>query len=362
MLLFLTKMCFAQQQADFEVFPLPNIQVISSIETSPDQSYMAIGTGQGPLYFWDFEKNEVIRTIDIDGFYAGPRLKFSNDGKYLLCQQQFYLNFSPNKDKPVRVEVLDIASGKFIFNREGVHAAQLLSDNKTLVTLEGNMINVFDFLSGDKLRSQTVPETMFAMAVSPDMKTIAISHKTEKEDLDELPFFRSDKDARKQALKKTHIVALYDFETFKRKGLVQEIFDLVFSVTYSKDGKDLMIYTLPHSRQGARPGGLVGFISKAEAQTGVVTRATFMSKLAEPDFKVHSDNQIIGVGSIELKGRSVPQVLLSDYNTGTLLKKFDVNTRFMEVLSDGRITFAFPPHHNFVIVAYGNKIAKWKLK
>ena len=107
-LIFIQCSCFGQQQADFKIFPLPNIHVISSIEVSPDKTYMAIGTGQGPLYFWDFNKNEVIRTIDVDGYYAGPRMKFSNDGKYILFQQQFYLNFSPNKDKPVKVEVLDI--------------------------------------------------------------------------------------------------------------------------------------------------------------------------------------------------------------------------------------------------------------
>ena len=215
---------------------------------------------------------------------------------------------------------------------------------------------------GTKTASHTFRDAEFAMAVSPDMSTILISHKSEKEDLDELPFYRTDKKAKKRALKKTHVVAAYDFKTFKKIGLIQEIFDLVFSASYSTDGKDILIYTLPHSRTGARPGGLLGFLSKADAKTFEVTRATFMSRLGEPDWEISADKRSIAVPSIETRPKPVLQIILYDYATASINQNFDLNTRFLEVNTSGRVTCAFMPDGKSLLIAYGHKLAIWKMQ
>jgi hypothetical protein len=352
----------AQSMADFDLFPLPKMNAISSIVIAPGTTTAAIGTGQGPLYLWDFSTQEFIKTIDIDGFYAGPRLSFTNDGNYLLMQQQFYVDFAPNKDRPIRIDILDINTGKVIFSRGSVFAAQLLSDSKSVVVLEGDHVSTYDFVNGNKTISHKVEGAMFSMAINPDRTIIAISHKTSEADLDALPFYKNDKKARKHALKRTHVVVLYDYNTFEKIATAGEIFDLVFKAEFTADGKELLVYTIPHSKAGVRPGGLLGFITKIDGKTGEIKRASFMSRLPEPDFKLKNDQAILGVSSIESRTRGIPQVILYDYNTGSLINKFDLETRLLETMTDGRLSFEFLPNSNNLLIGYGDKIALWKLK
>lgn len=359
-LLILFRNATAQGVSDYKLIALPNSQVVSAIELSPDGVFLAIGTGQGPLYFWDWKKEEVIKTVDVGSYYAGPKLRFSPDGKYLLLQQQFYVDWNLNKDKPGRVEVLEVSSGKILFTNEVVHSASF-SAGTQLVTLQGNDVCVWDFVKGEKIRCQAIPNISNTVAVSPDGKMFAISKKPVAGDLTDIPSLRSDKTAQKEALKRREIVEFYDLEKFTKLRACTDVFDIVFSMRFSDDGQRLFVYNAPHTKLQTGTGtGRQGYINKVIVSTGEVTRTIFSSLVAEPDYKENEDGSVFGNTSIEYKFKGIPTIILCNPETANPVSKFDVNVRIGETMMADRTSFAFLPDGKTVVLGYGGKLALWK--
>src|SRR6185436_11913158 len=106
-IVFFISRSFAQRPEDFKVIDIGNASTISSIELSPDAKTAAIATSGGFIYLWDIESKSVSRKIELRDYSQGPYMTYSNDGKYLLLQQQFYTDFALNKDRPSRAEVME---------------------------------------------------------------------------------------------------------------------------------------------------------------------------------------------------------------------------------------------------------------
>lgn len=355
----------AHSQTDYTLTDLPNIHVVSAIELSPDKTFLAIATGKGPLYFWDWKKQEVINTIDVGDYYAGPKLRFSPDGKYLLQQQQFYTDWNLNKDKPGRVEVLEVSSGKILFTNEVVHSASF-STGTQLVTLQGSDVCIWDFVKGEKIKCQTIPNISNTVAVSPDGKMFVVSKKPVAGDLTDIPSLRTDKTAQKEALKRREIVEFYDFENFKKLRACTDVFDIVFSMRFSDDGQRLFVYNAPHTKLQTGTGRQ-GYINKVIVSTGEVTRAIFSSSIAEPDYKENADASLVGNTSVEFQPKMVPVILICDPNTARPLSVFEINVRLGEGIREGikvadRTSFAFLPDGKTVVLGYGGKLAVWNPK
>lgn len=353
----------AQSQTDYKLLDLPGQHAVSSIELSPDGAFLAIGTSQGPLYFWDWKKQEVIKTIDVGDYYAGPSLRFSSDGRYLLLQQQYFTDWNLNKDKPGRVEVIEVSSGKSLFVNVNVHSASF-STGTNLATLEGNNVCIYDFVKGEKVKCETIPGISFTVTVSPDGKTLVISRKPTAADLADIPSLRSDKAAQKEALKRREIVEFYDMENFTRLRACTDVFDIVYSMRFSDDGQRLFVYNAPHTKlqTGA---GRQGYINRVLVSTGEVTRAIYSTSVTEPDFKENADASIVGNTSVETQPKIVPVILLCDAATARPLKVFEINVRLGEgiregILITGRTSFAFLPDNKTVVVGYGGKLALWE--
>lgn len=353
----------AQSQTSYKLIDLPGQHAVSSIELSPDGAFLAIGTSQGPLYFWDWKTKEVTRTIDVGDYYAGPSLRFSPDGKYLMLQQQYFTDWNLNKDKPGRVEVVEVSSGKSLFVNASVHSASFAAGTK-LIALEGNDVCVYDFVKGEKVKCQTIANSSFTVAVSPDGKTFALSKKPVASDLTDIPSLRSDKTAQKEALKRREVVEFYDLEKFTKLRACTDVFDIVYSMRFSDDGQRLFVYNAPHTKLQTGTGRQ-GYINRIIVSTGEVTRAIYSTSVTEPDFKENANTAIVGNTSVEMQPKIVPVILLCDAATARPLKVFEINVRLGEgiregILITGRTSFSFLPDNKTVVVGYGGKLALWE--
>jgi len=361
-IVFFISRSFAQRPEDFKVIDIGNASTISSIELSPDAKTAAIATSGGFIYLWDIESKSVSRKIELRDYSQGPYMTYSNDGKYLLLQQQFYTDFALNKDRPSRAEVMEAESGKIVLSVNDAHTAALHPDNKSLVILRGSEVVFFDIASGKELRKFSPANVTNAMAISPSGNELVVSAKPFADDLRNIPSIREDKKAMKEAMKYREIAVFYDANTFEKKFMVKDIFDIVFSMHFSKDGSMVYLFNAPNTHLRAQQGAARnGYIQAVKAADGEPERVMYSTAATEPLFKESGDRKYFAVTSIEQRFRVLNSINLFDRESGTMLKNFINDFRITEDVHAGRASFEFLPGNENILLGYGSKLAIWKI-
>jgi len=324
------------------------INMLCWMALSPDNKTLAVTSTQSfPLYMYNLETNEVEKQFDVGNWHAGSRASFSSNGKYIILQQLFYMDFAPNKDREVNFEVLDAVTGKSMLNFGDYHDAKITADEKYLVTLSGgDKVAIHEIESRKELRSFVVPDASNTLAVSPDDKLIAVSHKTYKSDLVEYPAYKNNKKNRPILEKYKQQISVFDYNTFEKLYTIDAFYDLIYLLTYSDDGEYLFVYSIPHTKlQG--PNGKKSYIEVVNARTGEPLRSSFSSlAFYEPDFKLSHNRKYFGVISMSTR---FPELHIYDFESNSMLKRFELGARIFdtfrkgEFANDGRASFVFLP-------------------
>lgn len=341
---------------------------VSAMEMLPDNNTIAIGTAQGPLYIWDLAGEKLIKRIEVSGYrLSGPRITVSKDGKLLLLEQQYYNDLNLNTDKTGQVEVLDIESGKVLLKVNDVHDAELSPDNKYLLTLSASKVNIYNIQSGKHERSIVVEDATNAVSISPDGQTIVVAHKLRKEDLQHIPSVRGDKKAQKSALKYRQTISLFSFIDGTKQKTINELFDIVYSIRFSKDGSKFFVYNVANTKLQAQAGGSSGnrqgYINQVDVSSAQVLRTMFSSMAPEPDYKENPENTLLGVSSADIDRKLVPSLLLYETELGSIVKKYEMNVRLLQEKSIiSPIYFVFYPSGDKVLFSYGSKLGVWNIK
>ncbi len=334
------------------------------LDVAPDQRTVGLSSTQGfPYRSFPIDAEQNVQEMDIGNWYAGSRARFSSTGKYLLLQQLFYIDYAPNKDRPIKYEVVDRASQKAVATFDDLYAAAITPDETTIVTLGKDGLHLHDIATG-KRTGTGLDRTGNAVAVSNDGTRIAVAHRPTKEELEKLSSLRNEKDAVKNALKVGQLVTIYDSATLKPLATLDELFDKVFRLEYSPDGKDLWIHAKPHTRKGGNPNANQSYVSVADAQTNAMKRTSFPSlALYEPDFRISPNGELFAIGSQQ--GRFM-EVHLYDRATGAMKDRFVLSYRLFEKMatkaefpSDGRLSFVFLPDGKRLLMTFGNRLIEW---
>lgn len=334
------------------------------LDLAPDNSTVGLSSTQGfPYRSFHIDSEASVQEIDIGNWYAGSRARFSTSGRYLLLQQLFYIDYAPNKDRPIKYEVVDRTSGKVVATFDDMYAAAITPDETAVVTLGKDGLHVVDLNSGKRMGSG-LERTGNAVAVSADGWFIAVAHRPTKDELEALSSLRNDKDAIKNALKVGQLITIYDRSSLAPVATLDELFDKVFRLEYSPDGKDLWIHAKPHTRKGGNPNADQNYVSVADARTHALRRTSFPSLAQfEPDFRISPDGALFAIGSQQ--GRFM-EVHLYDRATGAMKDRFVLSYRLFEKMaskgefpSDGRLSFVFLPDGRRMLMTFGNRLIEW---
>lgn len=334
------------------------------VDVAPDNKAVGLSSTQGfPYRSFPIDDELNVQEMDIGNWYAGSRARFSHTGKYLLLQQLFYLDYAPNKDRPIKYEVVDRATKKAVATFDGLYAAAITPDESTVVTLGKDGLHFHDIASG-KRTSTHLERTGNAVAVSTDGQRIAVAHRPTKAELEALPGLRNQKDAIKAALKVGQVVTIYDRHTLKPLNTLDELFDKVFRLEYSPDGKDLWIHAKPHTRKSGNPNPNQCYVSVADAAANTMKRTSFPSLAQyEPDFRISPDGNLFAIGS---QNGKFMEVHLYDRHTGAMKDRFVLSYRLFEKMftkaefpSDGRLSFVFLPDGKRMLMTFGNRLIEW---
>lgn len=334
------------------------------LDLAPDGRTIGLSATQGfPYRTFRIDDEQHVQELDIGNWYAGSRARFSRSGRLILLQQLFYIDYAPNKDRPIRYEVVERATGKALARFEDLYAADITPDERTVATLGKDGLHLVDLASGQRTALH-LPRTGNAVAVSTDGARIAVAHRPTKEELQQLTALRSDKDALKAAMKVGQVVKVYDARTLEPVHLLDALFDKVFRLEYSPDGHDLWIHAKPHTRKGGNPNANQSYVSVADARTGELRRTSFPSLAAyEPDFRISPDGRLFAIGS---QGGRFMELHLYDRATGGMADRFVLSHRLFEKMaskaefpSDGRLSFVFLPDGKRLLMTFGNRLIEW---
>jgi hypothetical protein len=314
------------------------------------------------------EEGRITRTLDVGNWYAGARSTFSSSGRYLVLQQMFYLDMAPNKVRPVKFQVVEVADGRSVFAADELYAAALSPDESSIYTLGPAGLDVVALGSGERDKVRHMERLGFAVAVSTDGARVAVAHRPTREELAAMPSVRNDKDALKALEKFGHIVVVYDAATLEPLHTLNEPFDKIFRLVYSPDGRDLWIHAKPHTRKGSAVDPRQSYVSTADATSGEMRRTAFPSlSTYEPDFRISPDGTLFGIVS---QGRKFLEIHLYERAGGHMVDRFELSYRFGDATplkdgefgADGRLAFTFLPDGKNIWMTFGTRLVEWTYK
>lgn len=339
---------------------------VSGLALSPDQSTLAISGMQNfPFYVFDWENEQVIDIFDVGNWYAGSAIQYSSNGNYILLGKLKYVDFALNKDREVDYEIINAKNGDFVKKFNAQHAVQISSDEKYAVTLNGNEVGFWNLASGKKEKSFSVHEATNSVALSPDGKFIVVSHKLYEEDAKQISQLQRDKKTLKNALKYKQQLSVYDASSFKKLYTINELYEIVYKLAFSKDGKSLFCLHIPHTNIQNNATRQM-YVNVVNMETSEPKRRGFTSQAPyEPDFKLSNNGKYFGIVS---RSNKFIELHIYDFETGKMANRFQLNYRLFEkndggmVAPDSRSSFVFLPDNKSVIMTMGNHLIKWNFE
>jgi len=351
-----------------DVSPDPYKFLHSDIDLIPGtDKYVISATQKFPFYVVDKDLN-LLSTYDVGNWYAGSRINTTNDGKYILLQQLFYLDFAPNKDREVKFEVIETETGKEVLTIDAGHAAEFHPNNQELIVLEGDNLYSYDLKGKGKKVLLPTPEATNCMTISPDGSKVAISHHVEDEYLDAYVTKKKQKDNYKLYKKYRQCVSVYETENYTRLYTVDEMFDIPYAMQFSPDGSTLLCYSVPHTKVVAKTG-MTGskYISVINSETGETLPRGFVSNsYYEPDFEFSNNGEYFAL--VTTNRNRFPEVWVCKYNDASIIARFELakrlfgsHTKGQFPADDGRVGIAFSPDDSELLITNGSLIFKWKI-
>lgn len=356
---------FAQTNDNFKEFKVGDEKSKrSGVALSPDGNTVAIaGANKDPLFLYDWKNDKIINKYNVANWSAGAIVNYSAKGTYLLLQQTFYNDNNPNKDREVEYEIVDASNGNIVKSINKAHSVKIANSENFYVVLKGDEVNFYELPSGNKIKTLTVDKATNAVAISPDEKWLAVSHRPTLEQVKNAPTIRNDKKAKKAikpALKYREMISLYNLETLKLAKTINELYDIIYRLQFSKDGSKLYSYSIPHLKMQQSSAGRRGYIYSIDMPSATPSRTAYMTLAPyEPDFHENKDHTLFGVVSAD----KFPEIVLYDYKTGRAQTKFNLYMRLGEVFKTGmyidvKASFVFLPN-NKVLVVSGTKTILW---
>jgi WD40 repeat protein len=353
----------------YRMFQVPeNHYPIFGMTVSPDQKELLVSGWGGRLYLLDVQKpgTEVLlwKNFGISGFKFGSKPVFSQDGKYILMVEtiQWTSFWSLIKVKPRKCVVLEAASGKVVFSRDGIMSAGFVNGTSQIAVSENDRIRFFDFLTGEKSDKIEVDD-IEVLAVSHDGKTIAASYDPEKRELRELESVGKNKGELRNAKRAKRLVAFFDVATGKRIATSSDEIDIIIYMEFAPDDSKVIYAVRSKGKEGGTKQLAQFGMGRINVPSGEIDRNFFhYSNDAFLDFSVSHDQQYFAFvddpGAFGFKKR----VLVYEYE--------NMDSRQAMFGYQGKLfnpnlyspCFAMRTDTSLLYLSNGNKVIEWDYK
>jgi len=239
----------AQQKPEPIVLPDVAYPVLG-MKKSASSRFLFLTLSGGRFLMYDISKGRLTensvplwKNLTIKGFDLGGDAEFSHDEKYLLVSEQNALYTRDNaKPKPFRICVLEVNSGKIIYETDGINSAQFLNDNHSLLLADDDGVSTFDFISGAKGEKKKIDECEIACLNNAE-NILAVSYDPDRNEFKKEDGAGYNKKELKNAAKNKRLIAFYEYPSMKRYGVINEEIDVVFNMHYTDDDRYLVFFS-----------------------------------------------------------------------------------------------------------------------
>ncbi|HOW30616.1 MAG TPA: hypothetical protein PLP88_03555, partial [Bacteroidales bacterium] len=223
---------------------------VLTIKKSPSAKYLFLTLTDGRFLLYDVSKGRlsenstpVWKNFSVTGFDLGGDAGFSYDEKYLLVteQQPGYAR-EKVKVKPFRINVLEVASGKVLYETDGVNSAQFMADNQSLLIGRDDEVYTVNFLSGARLAEYKIPDCEIA-CLNHAGDLLAVSYDAAREEFKKEDGAGLNRKELKNAARNKKLISFYAFPSMKRTGVINEEIDVVFRMQFTPDDRYLVFYS-----------------------------------------------------------------------------------------------------------------------
>ncbi len=318
-----------------------------------------------PLKIADWKTGKITGEYSAGNWPTGSKVSISATGKYILLQQQGYIIPASNQPRSIKFEIIEAKTGRQIRIFEKVQDVVISADEKMALSLSAGEVVTWNLPEASRSRSFKVGGAGNAIELSPDGKTIVVSHSINKEDLKGDKTFDTQKKAINFAVKYKQRVSFFDTQSLEKIRTIGELYDIIYNFRFSPDGKLLFVLQNPDPKAQTTKKGIT-YINLVNAVTLEPVRQGFTSQsIARPELKFSSNEKFFAINS---RGTRFQEIHLYDLEDGSLLKRFELGHRLFEksdgekFISDSRPSFVFLPGDSSILVAMGNRMIIWNLE
>lgn len=342
-------------QDDIEKWPVLEKPInITGISLSPDGNTLAIACGQNQgLIIYDWKARAIKSRIDLKSEAMGYSVDYSAQGNFLILQEK-RVETSFKRVKQCDYYILDANSGAVLHKFRKVADVAVSHDEKSFYVLEKEEIIQKDMSSGSTIQKKKIEDASNAMAISPDGKDLAIVIKPDKNQVAEVPSVRNHKKAIKANAKNRHMIMIIDSQSFEEKKLVNELYDNINLLEYSKDGSKLLCFNV----------ALNSYVNVIQVDGYQALREAYLGKSSmQPDFHFDPSMSYFAIATVD----QYPAVNIYQAGSGKMLDSFNTKMRIWKNLKKkifaGTITSCtFLPNEEAILVSYGNALLLWNFK
>lgn len=352
------------QNVDYNRLKLldPN-NMFSGISLSPDGKILAVcARKKQPVRLIDVNTKDIVGEIDAGSGSQGAKLNFTSKGNYLILQEQRWYDVPENKPRKIDFELVDVVGKRMVKRFELVQDVVVSQDESLVVSLSGEEVTFWSLPDLRKEKSFIVANAASAIALSPDGKTLAVAQRISPDELKGQPNFKKKK-ARKLVAQSKQKLSFFDVESGKRLKTVNTFYDLIYRLRYLDDENLIFVFQQPHLKAQTSLQQ-IAYINLVNTESGEALRGGFTSQAyGQPEVRLSSDKAYFAINS---KGNRFQEIHLYDYQSGRLLKRFELAKRLFEKSQDGtklfddaRPSFVFMPDNSSILIAMGNQFILW---
>lgn len=377
-LLFITGLSLRAQVQPVPV-NLPDVSYpILTLKQSPSAKYLFLTLAEGRFLLYNLSPGRLTENstplwtnFSIKGFKVGGIAGFSDDERYILVTEQKSGDARAKTSiSPFRINILEVASGKVVYETDGVNSAQILGDNQSVLIARDERVSVVNFKTGAEQAGFALSGCEIA-SLNHAGNLLAVSYDAARNEFREKEGAGLNRKELKNAAKNKKLISFYEFPSMKLSATLTEEVDVVVRMQFTPDDRHLLFFS--HTRQAEHThanllNGLdntmdLSQFQRVDIQNFKVDNLNFIYQTSEilanfdlitrPALFAYSDNKGL------LAARR--QVVVVDFNQqqaylGTYTFKGRARTRNLFSTA-----FAFADDQT-VIVANGTRLTYWNFR
>lgn len=358
---------------------LPDVSYpILTIKKSPSSKYLFFTLTEGRFLLYDISQGKLTENssplwgnFSITGFKVGGDAEFSSDEKYILVTEQ-QPGYAHDKVKvsPFRINVLEVSSGKVVYETDGVNSAQILSDNESVLITTDEGVTTVNFKTGVQQAIKKLSGCEVA-CLNHAGNMLAVSYDAARDEFKQEEGAGLNKKELKNAAKNKKLISFYEYPSMKKAGIINEEIDVVFRMHYTPDDRYLVFFSRTRQAEHTHGNILNGLdntmdlnqFQRIDMQNFKVDNLNFIYQTSEvlANFDLNASSVLFAYSDNKGFLAAKRQVVVVDFSQqqsylGTYTYQGRARTRN---LYSTAFTFS---DDKTVIVANGTKLSYWNFK